>query len=326
MAAKLRDLMLLATDLQSSSIGLTKMQLIERCKDRGFEPSKRTIERWLVDLEELGMETKLTEVETDHQNTKRYKVRGLPNALLKLLPEERSALERYGQMIRDETTKNALNKVLSTQTNLSTAMVNNLQELIEQTAYTGNVQARISVDPMQMRIIEQAIEGLTEIRFKYKTQTSKTATQKKEKPIGLIYGRFGYLVCLSYKNKPMIYRLDLIEEVLETNTFFVKPETFNFKEWSEESFGVYHGDEKITVEVVFSPKVSTRAEKIKFHPTQHLVWQKDNSLKMYFKCKGWKELIHELLHPDWQGELKIVSPKEFKDAVKDYLKESKGLI
>ena len=134
MATKLRDLMLLATDLQSSSIGLTKMQLIERCKERGFEPSKRTIERWLVDLEELGMETKLTEVETDHP------------------------------------------------------------------------------------------------------------------------------------------------------------------------------------------------EKIKFHPSQHLVWQKDNSLKMYFKCKGWKELIHELLHPDWQGELKIVSPKEFKDAVKDYLKESKGLI
>ena len=47
---------------------------------------------------------------------------------------------------------------------------------------------------------------------------------------------------------------------------------------------------------------------------------------MYFKYKGWKELIHELLYPDWQGELKIVSPKEFKKAVKDYLKESKGLI
>ena len=69
-----------------------------------------------------------------------------------------------------------------------------------------------------------------------------------------------------YKNKPIIYRLGLIEEVLETNTFFVKPETFNLKN-GEESFGVYHGDEKITVEVVFSPKVSTRAEKIKFHPS-----------------------------------------------------------
>ena len=70
-----------------------------------------------------------------------------------------------------------------------------------------------------------------------------------------------------------------------------------------------YGDKKITVEVVFSPKVSTRAGKIKFHPAQHLVWLKDNSLKMHFKCKGWKGLIHELLHPDWQGELKICFPK-----------------
>ena len=37
---------------------------------------------------------------------------------------------------------------------------------------------------------------------------------------------------------------------LETNTFFVKPETFNFKEWSEESFDICHGDEKKTVEAL----------------------------------------------------------------------------
>ena len=324
--SRLRDILNLAVDLQSSSIGMTKKQMLESIKDRGYEISQRTLERWLFQLQDVGLEYEVTTVETDHGKANRYKVTGLPNALLKLQPTERSALERYATMVSDTTTKDALNKVLSTQTNLSTAMINNLQELIDQTAHTNNVQPTIEVNPKQMDIIERSIQGLTEIRFKYKTQKSRTATQKQEKPIGLIYGRFGYLVCLGYKNKPIIYRLDLIEEVLETNTFFVKPETFNFKEWSEESFGVYHGDEKITVEVVFSPKVSTRAEKIKFHPSQHLVWQKDNSLKMYFKCKGWKELIHELLHPDWQGELKIVSPKEFKDAVKDYLKESKGLI
>jgi len=47
---------------------------------------------------------------------------------------------------------------------------------------------------------------------------------------------------------------------------------------------------------------------------------------MYLKCKGWKEIILELLHTDWQGELKIVSPNEFNEADKDYIKESKGLI
>jgi predicted DNA-binding transcriptional regulator YafY len=205
-------------------------------------------------------------------------------------------------------------------------MVNNLQELIEQTAYTGNVQARINVDATQMRIIEQAIEGLTEIRFKYKSQISKTATQKQEKPIGLLYGRFGYLVCLGYRDKPIIYRLDLLEEVTSTTQFFVKPEKFNFKEWCNDSFGIYHGDDRIRVVVEFDPVVSRRAEKIKFHASQQVSRKKDGSVQMVFICKGWKELIYEFMHPDWLGHIKIKEPKELKDAVKDYLKVCKDMI
>ena len=47
---------------------------------------------------------------------------------------------------------------------------------------------------------------------------------------------------------------------------------------------------------------------------------------MFFICKGWNELIYEFVHLDWLGHIKIKEPKELKDAVKDYLKESKGLI
>ena len=36
-----------------------------------------------------------------------------------------------------------------------------------------------------------------------------------------------------------------------------------------------------------------------------------------------KKLFYELLHHDWLGELKIVSPKKIKDAVKDYLIKAK---
>ena len=170
--------------------------MLESIKNRGYEISQRTLERWLFQLQDVGLEYEVTSVETDHGKANRYKVTGLPNALLKLQPTERSALERYATMVSDTTTKDALNKVLSTQTNLSTAMINNLQELIDQTAHTNNVQPTIEVNPKQMDIIERSIQGLTEIRFKYKTQKSRTATQKQEKPIGLIYGRFGYLVCL----------------------------------------------------------------------------------------------------------------------------------
>ena len=43
-------------------------------------------------------------------------------------------------------------------------------------------------------------------------------------------------------------------------------------------------------------------------------------------CKGWKELIHELMHPDWLGHIKIKEPKELKDAVREYLKIGRQML
>ena len=56
------------------------------------------------------------------------------------------------------------------------------------------------------------------------------------------------------------------------------------------------------------------------------VKKKKGILRMTFICKGWGELIHELMHPDWQGHTKIKEPKELKEAVRDYLKICKGMI
>ena len=61
MSTKERDLILLATDLQSSSVGLTKQQLKERVEARtGTIPSTRTLDRWLASLSVLGMEIDYT--------------------------------------------------------------------------------------------------------------------------------------------------------------------------------------------------------------------------------------------------------------------------
>ena len=89
---------------------MTKKQMLESIKDRGYEISQRTLERWLFQLQDVGLEYEVTSVETDHGKANRYKVTGLPNALLKLQPTERSALERYATIVSDTTTKDALNK------------------------------------------------------------------------------------------------------------------------------------------------------------------------------------------------------------------------
>ena len=44
------------------------------------------------------------------------------------------------------------------------------------------------------------------------------------------------------------------------------------------------------------------------------------------RCKGWKEIIHEVLHPDYLGEIKIIQPQELKDEFKDYIKKCERVI
>ena len=76
MSTKFRDLLLFATDLQSSSIGLTKEQMKERIEARtDIKPSTRSLDRWLASLEELGLETDYTLSELEYWNTKVYKVK-----------------------------------------------------------------------------------------------------------------------------------------------------------------------------------------------------------------------------------------------------------
>jgi len=333
MSTKERDLILLATDLQSSSVGLTKRQLKERVEARtGTIPSTRTLDRWLASLSVLGIEIDYTLSEQEHWNTKVYKLKSLPNSLLHLDEDERSSLERYLanpniDTNTDKIVRQAISKVLATQDEpLSRTILHKTQELIEQTGYSGNIQPRITIDETQMAIIEKAIQLQQKITFKYKTQTSKRATQTTTLPLGLLFGRFGYLVCLGMSEKPIIYRLDLLQDVKETDKVGVRPLTFNFKKWCAESFGIFHGDKTINVEIEFSPKVSDRASKINFHPSQKMKFWKDKTLRLSMRCKGWREIIHEVLHPDYLGEVKIIQPQELKDEFKDYIKKCERVI
>ena len=329
MSIKFRDLMLFATDLQSSSIGLTKQQLIEKTLERGYKISSRTCDRWLKDLEDLGLKIDDTKSEVEHFNTKVYKLRGLP--LMHLDEQERSSLERYlaeknVDANTDKNVRTAISKILATQEPLTKTILHKTQELIEQTAHTGNIQPRMEINETQIAIIEKAIQLQQKITFKYKTQTSKRATQTTTMPLGLLFGRFGYLVCLGMSEKPIIYRLDLLQDVKETDKVGVRPLTFNFKKWCTESFGIYHGDKMINVEIEFSPKVSERASKIKFHPSQKMKFWRDKTLRLSMRCKGWREIIHEVLHPDYLGEIKIIQPQELKDEFKDYIKKCESVV
>ena len=150
--------------------------------------------------------------------------------------------------------------------------------------------------------------------------------QRQVRPLGILFGRFAYLVASTGNRAPISYRLDLLENLELTDVFFVLKEDWNFKEWASQSFGFFHGDAHWDIKIRFSKEVAKRAEKVQFHPTQKISHGRGGTLVLEMKCRGHRELIHELLHPDWLGHVKIESPERLKEEFLDYVEMVKSAV
>ena len=177
-----------------------------------------------------------------------------------------------------------------------------------------------------MRDIENAIQANLELSLKYRSQGAKKAVQRQVRPIGVVYNRFAYLIASTGKRETISYRMDMLQDVKITDVTFTPKEGFNFKEWVKESFGVYHGDELLKIQIRFSPEAAERASKITFHSTQEQRPQRDGSLILRMQCKGHSEICHELMHPDWIGHVKIESPDKLINAYAKQLERAKSAI
>jgi hypothetical protein len=113
------------------------------------------------------------------------------------------------------------------------------------------------------------------------------------------------LVALASGKGVRTYRLNCIERVELAGRTFTPPAWFNLKTWAAESFGIFHGDELKTWRITFSPRVAARASSILFHPSELKTWLPDGSLQLTIRCRGSRELLHEMQHPDWAGEVEI---------------------
>ena len=64
-----------------------------------------------------------------------------------------------------------------------------------------------------------------------------------------------------------------------------------------------------------------RAEKIRFHSSQIIGYGRRETLIVKLRCKGARELIHELCHPDWIGQVIVEEPEELKQGYESYLQK-----
>ena len=317
---EIKNLFLFVTFLQSSSMGLTKNEIIEKCKNIGMNPSKRTIERWISTLSDLGLEIENNKMLGDHHLIRRYKIRNIPKSLLKISPLERFALERHLQIVSDINVKQAITKMLSIKKPLSLEIIKNNKILLEEIGYAFVNGARVDLNINEVIKIEQSIDKGTEVRFKYFEKIKKSRKFLNVKPLGLIFDKYCWLIAFNSANKTLLYRLDLIRDVFKSNILFAKPNKNYVKEWWQKKYGIKKGKKTTKISIKFSRKIAHLVENVIFHPSQTKIMNKDDSLILNLKCNYSNELIHELMHPDWLGEISILEPEQLKKDFMSYIK------
>ena len=77
------------------------------------------------------------------------------------------------------------------------------------------------------------------------------------------------------------------------------------------------------MKLCFSKKVASRVAKITFHSLQQMTRRSNGDLTLTWKCRGHREMIWQLLHPDFVGEVEIEEPSTLKDEYREYLERAK---
>lgn len=231
----LRDMILLAQELQISK-GLTMAEMLAFT-----ERSRRTVERMIHGLFELGIETETAQAEGDHHLLKRWRLKKpLAAPLVALNEGERLALEGVAVTMPEGPARRALVKLLaSQQSGVATGVAVDAHTLIDRTAYTGFVGPRYVGSETLIGQLERAIQGFEELKLSYLKDGEQEATVRRVKPLGLLFGRFNYFVGLETGKGVRTYRLNCIEGVELVGKTFKPPSWFDLKKYASESFGIY---------------------------------------------------------------------------------------
>jgi predicted DNA-binding transcriptional regulator YafY len=283
--------------LQADRQGRTIPELMQE-----MECSRRTVVRLLEELRSWGLQERTRVRDSDHHLTIRYSLRNaLPAGMLGLSAVDRAALESLLEALPGGSERQALAKLLAAQSSAGVSVSIDQETLIERVAYLGRVGPKTTIPTHILSTIERAIQGFERLTLVYRTPHKGKTVPRTVEPLGLIYSRFGYLVARQGRTVKT-FRFELIEEVQRTGEMF-DAGSFNLKAWASESFGIYHGDELKTWRIKFSPRVADRAESVQFHPSERKTRLPDGSLLVILRCRGERELLHEMQHPDWAGEV-----------------------
>ena len=308
--SRVSDILDLAIFMSSKIEGVTIKDIQER-----YNVSRRTAERMRDSL--TCIFPAVDEIETD-SNQKHWGFTNYSIAnFISFAPDEIGNIEQQQRRTTNKEAKIAIGKAVEKMKALNrkghTSFEEDVALYMQTEGYAVRQMPQYKIGYEIINVIREAFQKSLMVKGFYHDKA------RTIEPLGLIYGEKIYLVARE-KNKGKdiyTYLLHKFEKLELTDKKFDKGD-FNLQEYTNLSFGVYHGD-ILDVKLSFTPELAKEASKFNFHPTQKIKEEKDGSLTVTFKASGEKEIMWHVFK--WGAGCKILAPKTLTDEYKKYLKE-----
>ena len=308
--SRVSDIIELATFMASKIQGITISDIQER-----YNVSRRTAERMRDSL--TCIFPQIDEIETDDNKKHWGFINYSINHLITFSPKEIANLEQLQRRTTNKELKHELQDTIEKLKAHNRKDAISTENKIEMFMQTEGYAVR------QMPKYEISIEKLETVRTALQNSNMITGIyhgkERLLEPLGMVYGEKIYLIAREKKKGNDIYNylLHKFEDLKLTGKTFDKGD-FNLQEYSNQSFGVYHG-EILDVKLKFTPEIMPEASKFNFHPTQKMKVEKDGSLIVTFKASGEKEIMWHVFK--WGRDCTILEPKSLNKQYKKYLED-----
>ena len=309
--SRISDILDLAIFFSFIPQGVTLNEISER-----YKVSRRTAERMRDSL--TCIFPSVDEIETEdiqkHWGFINYSI----SQLISFTPKELANIEQYQRRTTNKELKTELSKTVEkikalNRKNAITAE-NNIELYMQTEGYAVRQMPQYKISLETLEIIREAVQHSKVVTGIYHDK------KRTIQPLGMIYGEKIYLVAREKAKGDGIYNylLHKFQDLKLTDKTFDKGD-FNLQEYTNQSFGVYHG-EILDVKLSFTPELAQEASQFNFHPTQKGKFEKDGSYTVTFKASGNREIIWHVFK--WGSGCKIVSPKSLQKEYKAYLQEN----
>lgn len=309
--SRVSDILDLAVFMSSRPLGVTTKDIMER-----YKVSRRTAERMRGSLTNIF--PSVDEIETDdtqkHWGFINYSI----SQLISFTPKEVANIEQCQRRTTNKELKVELSKTVEKIKTLnrknSITAENNIELYMQTEGYAVRQMPQYKISLETLEVIREAVQHSKFVTGIYHDK------KRTIEPLGMIYGEKIYLVAREEAKGNGIYNylLHKFKDLKLTDKIFDKGD-FNLQEYTNQSFGVYHG-EILDVKLSFAKELAEEASQFNFHPTQKGKFEKDGSYTVTFKASGNKEIIWHVFK--WGAGCKIISPKSLRNEYKAYLQEN----